>query len=125
MARRKPVVATDVDGVPELVKDDQTGRLYPHQDDTRLAAHIVSLIRDPSRADRLGISGQSFVQANFSSEQFKRGIVGLYESVLDGHPLSAAMRRNLVPVADLALRAGYAAVDATVRTHAVSRSTRA
>ncbi len=116
MACGKPVVATDVDGVPELVTDNQTGLLFPHQDDGRLAAHIVSLIRDRARASRLGASGRSFVQANFNDEQFKRGIVGLYESVL-GNPLSAAIRRNLVPVADLALRAGYAAVDASVRAH--------
>lgn len=116
MACGKPVVATDVDGVPELVTDNQTGLLFPHQDDGRLAAHIVSLIRNPGRASRLGASGRSFVQANFNDEQFKRGIVGLYESVL-GTPFSAAIRRNLVPVADLALRAGYAAVDASVRGH--------
>jgi glycosyltransferase involved in cell wall biosynthesis len=125
MACRKPVIATDVDGVPELVTDNQTGLLFPHQDDATLAAHIVSLIRDPSRAAHLGTSGQSFVQAHFNNEQFKRGIVDLYESVLGGNPVSAAIRRNLMPVADLALRAGYAAVDANVRAHAVSRSTRA
>ena len=125
MACRKPVVATDVDGVPEIVKDDETGLLFAHQDDARLAAHIVSLIRDPSRADRLGRSGQSFVQANFNHEQIKRGIVGLYGGMLGGSSLSESIHRKLAPIGDLALRAGYAAVDATVRADAVSRSTRA
>jgi glycosyltransferase involved in cell wall biosynthesis len=125
MARGKPVVATEVDGVPELVTDSQTGLLFPHQDDGRLAEHILSLIGNPSRAARLGESGRSFVQANFNDEQFKRGIVGLYESVLGSHPFSTKMRRSLQPLADLALRAGYAAVDASVRVHALSRSTRA
>jgi glycosyltransferase involved in cell wall biosynthesis len=121
MAGGKPVVATAVDGIPELVTDDRTGLLFPHRDDVRLATHIGSLIRDPSRAARLGRSGQSFVRANFSNEQFKRGIIGLYEGMLGGNRLSSAIRRTLVPVADLALRAGYAAVDATVRAGAVSR----
>jgi len=71
MACRKPVVATDVDGVPELVTDNQTGLLFPHQDDARLAGHILSLIRDSSSAERLATSGQSFVRrtstANSSS----------------------------------------------------------
>ena len=124
MAFRKPVVATSVDGVPELVVDNETGLLFDHQDDAMLAEHILSLIRDPSRADELGTRAQSFVQANFSNAQFKRGIVRLYESVLDSKPLSASIRRKLVPVTDLALRASYAAVDATIRTQ-VSRSTRA
>jgi len=124
MAVRKPVVATSVDGVPELVADKQTGLLFDHQDDATLAAHILSLIADPSCADQLGISAQSFVQAHFSSAHFKRGILRLYEGLLDGKPLSASIRRTLVPVADLAVSAGYAAVDAAIRAH-VSRSTRA
>ena len=125
MACGKPVVATEVDGVPELVTNDQTGLLFAHQDDAGLAAHILSLIGDPARAARLGLDGRSFVQSNFGDEQFKRGILGLYDSVLGSNPLSAAIRRNLVPLADLGLRAGYAAVNASVRSDAVSRSNRA
>jgi glycosyltransferase involved in cell wall biosynthesis len=124
MACCKPVVATEVDGVPELVTDNDTGLLFPHQDDQRLADHIVSLIRDPFRAACLGRNGRSFVRAHFNNEQFRRGIVRLYHSVLESKPVSATIRRSLVPVVDLALRAGYAAVDANVRAHAVSRSTR-
>jgi hypothetical protein len=71
------------------------------------------------------MSGRSFVQSNFDDEQFKRGILRLYKSVLGRNGLSAAIRRNLVPVADLGLRAGYAAVDASVRSDSVSRSNRA
>ena len=124
MAFGKPVVATDVDGVPELVMNDQTGLLFAHQDEAGLASHILSLIGDPARAARLGLGARSFVQLNFDDEQFKRGILGLYHSVLGGNSLSAAMRRNLVPLADLGLRVGYAAVDASVRSDVVSRSNR-
>jgi glycosyltransferase involved in cell wall biosynthesis len=124
MARGKPVVATDVDGVPELVTDNQTGLLFPHQDDARLAEHIISLVNNPPYAARLGASGRSFVQSNFNDEQFKRAIVGLYESVLGSNPLAAAIRRGLVPAADIAVRLGYAAVDANVRAHDLSRSRR-
>ena len=94
MARGKPVIATDVDGVPELVTDNETGLLFPHQDDARLAAHILSLIHDPSRAANLGESGRSFVKQNFNDEQFRRGVVGLYESVLGSNPLLTKVRRN-------------------------------
>jgi glycosyltransferase involved in cell wall biosynthesis len=125
MACGKPVVATEVDGVPELVTDNQTGLLFAHQDHARLAGHVISLIRDPVRAAALGMSGRSFVQSKFNNHQFRRGIVDLYDSVLGGDRLSAAARRSLVPFADLALRAGYAAVDASVRAHGLSRSTRA
>jgi glycosyltransferase involved in cell wall biosynthesis len=125
MACGKPVVATEVDGVPELVMNDHTGLLFAHQNEAGLAAHILSLISDPARAARLGLTGRSFVQSNFDDEQFKRGILGLYDTVLGGNRLSAAIRRNLVPLADLGLRASYAAVDASVRSNAASRSNRA
>jgi len=124
MAFGKPVIATAVDGVPELVSDNRTGLLFEHQDDAALAAHVLSLMRDPARAEELGICAQAFVQAHFSNSHFRRGMVRLYESVLDRKPLSASIRRKLVPVADLAVRAGYAALDATIRPN-VSRSTRA
>jgi glycosyltransferase involved in cell wall biosynthesis len=114
MASGKPVVATAVDGVPEVVTDKQTGLLFPHQDDAMLAAHVISLIRDRSRAAHLGRNGRSFIQAHFNSEQFKRSIVALYDSVFHRNPLSAAIRPNLALVADLALRAG-AALDASIR----------
>jgi glycosyltransferase involved in cell wall biosynthesis len=115
MASGKPVVATAVDGVPEVVTDRQTGLLFPHQDDAMLAAHVISLIQDRSLAAHLGRNGRSFIQANFNSEQFKRGIVALYDTVLHRNPLSAAIRPNLALVADLALRAGCAALDASIR----------
>ena len=114
MANGKPVVATAVDGVPEVVTDNQTGLLFPHQDDALLAAHLISLIRDRSRAAHLGRNGRSFILEHFNSEQFKRAIVALYNSVLPRNPLSAAIRPNLALVADLALRAG-AALDASIR----------
>jgi glycosyltransferase involved in cell wall biosynthesis len=122
MARGKPVVATAVDGIPELITNRETGLLFPHQDDVALATHIRSLIRDPEWAARLGTSGWSSVRANFNNEQFRRGILGMYESILPGHSLSGSIQRSLEPFADLALRAGCAAINANVRAAAVSRS---
>jgi glycosyltransferase involved in cell wall biosynthesis len=115
MACGKPVVATAVDGVPELVTHGATGLLYPHGDDEALARHIAALIRDPGRAAQLGHDAKQFVQANFNVEQFKRGIVRLYESVLDKDPVAAVIRPNLRPVADLACKAGVAALEASMR----------
>ena len=115
MASGKPVVATAVDGVPEVVTDRETGLLFPHQDDAMLAAHLISLIQDRSRAAHLGRNGRSFIRANFNSEQFKRGTVALYNSVLHRNALSAAIRPNVAVVADLALRAGCAALDASTK----------
>jgi glycosyltransferase involved in cell wall biosynthesis len=115
MACGKPVVATAVDGVPEVVTHGKTGLLFAHQDDAALASHLLSLIREPSRAERLGENGRSHVQMHFNRDQFKRGILNLYETVLGRNKLSAAIAPRLGLVADLALKAGGAALGSSYR----------
>jgi glycosyltransferase involved in cell wall biosynthesis len=115
MARGKPVVATAVDGVPEVVTHGQTGLLFAHQDDAALASHLQSLIAEPSLVERLGENGRAHVQTHFNREQFKRRILNLYKTVLGGNKLSAAIAPRLGPVADLALKAGHAALGASAR----------
>jgi glycosyltransferase involved in cell wall biosynthesis len=115
MACGKPVVATAVDGVPEVVTHGQTGLLFDHQDDAALASHLVSLIRNRPHAERLGENGRAHVQRHFSRDQFKRGILNLYENVLRRNTLSGVLAPRLGPVADLALKAGCAALGSGYR----------
>ena len=46
MASGLPVVASDIDGVTELIEDDRTGRLFPPGDDEALAAILFALLQD-------------------------------------------------------------------------------
>jgi glycosyltransferase involved in cell wall biosynthesis len=112
MALGKPVVATDVDGVPEIVSHEETGLLFPHADDQLLAAHLIALSRDRPRATQLGTNAQSFVAAHFNREQFKRGVLDLYRTMLRRSRLSQAIRPRLGRAADFARRAGVTALDA-------------
>lgn len=82
MAGARPVVATAVDGVPEVVKDGETGLVHAHEDDEGLAAALLSVLRDEALAARLGDAGRAFVRANFTRESFAAGIAAVYESVL-------------------------------------------
>jgi glycosyltransferase involved in cell wall biosynthesis len=115
MACGKPVVATAVDGVPEVVTDKHTGLLFSHRDDRELASHLLSLIRDRARAMQLGENARSFVREYFNRDQFGNSIVALYRHVLARNKRSASFVSNLRPVADLALKAGLARVDASIR----------
>ncbi len=78
MAMGKPVIATDVDGIPEIVTDGVTGLLHPHEDDERLAGQIASLARDPAERARLGEAGRRLVEANFTGAQFGANMSALY-----------------------------------------------
>jgi len=66
MSMRKPVVACDVGGIPEAVKDGQTGLLVPPRDATALARAVISLRNDQSLAERLGANGRLLVEEHFT-----------------------------------------------------------
>jgi glycosyltransferase involved in cell wall biosynthesis len=84
LAQAKPVVATAVDGIPEIVFDEVTGLLYPHGDHVRLAEQVISLLASDQRANALGEAGREFVRANFSIDRFATNMVHLYDEVIRG-----------------------------------------
>jgi glycosyltransferase involved in cell wall biosynthesis len=83
MAHARPVVATAVDGIPELVTDPETGRLYPHEDAAALAERLVDLLDNPAKARALGRAGREHVGRNFSRESFTRNVGRLYAGMLE------------------------------------------
>lgn len=82
MAHAKPVVATAVDGIPEIVIDGETGLLHAHEDDAHLGAQLLSLLQDERRAAELGKAGQRFVTTDFSRERFAANMTNLYREML-------------------------------------------
>jgi glycosyltransferase involved in cell wall biosynthesis len=69
LAASRPVVATSVDGTPEVVVDGQTGLTVPPGDRVALAAAICRLLRDPLLARRLGQAGRRWVEERFAEER--------------------------------------------------------
>lgn len=84
MALRKPVVATAVGGVPEIVEHGVTGYLHQHGDSRELADAIVSLMEDPDRANRMGQAGLERVRSHFSRTAFVENISSAYLSAIGG-----------------------------------------
>jgi glycosyltransferase involved in cell wall biosynthesis len=68
MASQLPVVATAVDGTPEVVVDGETGMLVPPADPTALACAIEQLIANPVLRNTFGQSGLQRILAYFSEE---------------------------------------------------------
>ncbi len=78
MALGRPLVATAVGGIPELVRDGETGILVPPRDSPALARAICALLSDPVRMRVLGQQGRELVRARFSLEGMVRQIERLY-----------------------------------------------
>jgi glycosyltransferase involved in cell wall biosynthesis len=82
MAMKKPVVATVVGGIPELVVDGQTGLLIPPHNPTALADAIVSLLKNPDEAQKMGQAGQIRVEKHFTLPKMVEEIEAVYEELL-------------------------------------------
>lgn len=74
----RPVVATAVGGVPEVVLDGQTGRLVPPRDPAALARAVVALLADRGTAARLGASGRQHVYPRYDVRRLVRDVDALY-----------------------------------------------
>lgn len=62
MAAGKPVIASHVGGVPELVVDGRNGLLIPAEDASALAATMRGLMADPTLRSRLGQAGREWAE---------------------------------------------------------------
>lgn len=78
-----PAVATNVDGVPEVVQDGYTGLLVPVKDGLAIAEAICQLLADTSFRQRMGANAAEFVRRKFSREVMAEGMERLYQSLLD------------------------------------------
>src|SRR5207244_2655993 len=74
MALSRPVVASAVGGIPEMIDDGRTGLLVPPRDPGALAAAIVRLLQHPDLAARLGRAGHDLVHERFCVEQMVRAV---------------------------------------------------
>ncbi|HEV8472130.1 MAG TPA: glycosyltransferase [Methylomirabilota bacterium] len=81
MALGKPVVATDAGGVPEIVRDGETGLLAPPADPAALAAAVARLVEDAAQRARLGEAGRRRAADEFSLERHRDALRALYQEV--------------------------------------------
>ncbi|MEO8461745.1 MAG: glycosyltransferase family 4 protein, partial [Chloroflexota bacterium] len=83
MALSRPVVASNVGGIPEMIEDGKTGLLVPPHDPSALADAIVRLLVDHPLADTLGRAGHALVHDRFCVELMVRAVESIYdESVM-------------------------------------------
>lgn len=78
MAAQRPVVATAVSAIPEVIRDGETGLLVPPHDPHALARALLRLCGDPARRARLGAAGAARVQAHFTAERMVRETLAVY-----------------------------------------------
>lgn len=91
MAMERPVVATDVGGTNEVVRDGESGLLVPPKVVEPLAAAIVEVLREPERAAAMGRAGRRIVEEGFSARTMVRKMERVYEDLIRARAAYAAL----------------------------------
>lgn len=81
MALRKPVVATRVGGIPEVVLDEENGLLVESGDVQGLARAILRLARAPQLRQQLGARARKIVQEDYSMERHIANLEAIYQEM--------------------------------------------
>ena len=77
-----PVVATRVGGVPEALRDGETGLLVPSRDPAAMAGALRRLLNNPAERQAMGGRGAVFVREHFDAGRLMARLVALYEETV-------------------------------------------
>ncbi len=84
MAHGLPVVMTPVGGVPDVVRDGETGRLVPVDDAPALAAALDGILSDPGRAREMGLAGRALVDETSRLDRVADSVGDVIQRCLQG-----------------------------------------
>ena len=83
MAMGKPVIATAVGGIPEIVTSGVNGLLIPPEDPVTLAKAMIQVLGDPGSARRLGEEGRRLVEQEYTVEKMAEKVYRVYQQVYE------------------------------------------
>ncbi len=86
LALGKPVVAANSGGIPEIIKDGETGRLVEAADSQALAQGIVEMLTQAAQAEAMAQRGQAVVKAKFSIDAMAENNLAVYNRLLSSGP---------------------------------------
>jgi glycosyltransferase involved in cell wall biosynthesis len=81
MAASKPVIATRVGGIPEVVIDGRSGLLVPPSDVSALADALAQLLQNAWLRDKLGKEGRRAVEETFNTRVAATRMIDAYEEL--------------------------------------------
>ncbi|HEY5052026.1 MAG TPA: glycosyltransferase family 4 protein, partial [Solirubrobacterales bacterium] len=82
MGAELPVIATEVGGLPELVRAEN-GILIPPRDPVRLAGAIAELLGDPERRRNMGRAGKKLRDEEYGLDLYIKRLEALYRRLLE------------------------------------------
>ena len=78
-----PVIGTNVGGIPELIKNNETGILIPSENPSKLAQAVNELLSDKEKSKKLSANGNTFVKNNMTWDVIFPRYIKFYEELLN------------------------------------------
>jgi len=82
MAAEKPVVASSVGGVPEIIIDEVNGYLVPPHDYEKTAQCIINLLENPKEAKEMGLAGRKMIENQLNMKSSVLRLMEVYEETI-------------------------------------------
>ncbi len=79
----KPIVASNVGGIPDAVIHGETGLLIEEKNEVALSEAILEVINNPARASQLGLQGRAFARRQFSWDRITGQLETLYHDAIE------------------------------------------
>lgn len=85
MAMARPIIATDIDGISEVLVDEETGLLVPSENPSALAEAIIDLLSNKDKAGQMGLAARKRVEQEFSVEKMIQETEEVYLSLVENN----------------------------------------
>lgn len=82
LAMGKPIIGSNLGGIPELVKNEESGLIYEYNNIKDLTDKMTDLIKNKEKAQELGKKAKNIASKEFSKENYYKNLMNIYEGVL-------------------------------------------
>ena len=82
MSMSKPMIVTNMGGMPEIIKHGINGFVVPVRDFEAMAAKICQLLEDAKLRERFGYTGRQMVESQYTKEKVTQDTLGVYKKAL-------------------------------------------
>lgn len=90
-----PVVASRVNGVPELIEDRKTGLLVPARDPQALARAIRDMLSDPTAASKMGAAGRAVVQDRLTVDRMVVNTTAIFDAAMQTAGVQSPVQKRV------------------------------
>ena len=77
----KPIIGSNLGGIPELVKDNENGIIYQYDDVNELAYKIEELFKDKKLREKYSKNAKEYANKEYSKEAYYEKIISVYKEI--------------------------------------------